>query len=91
MAGDEVYGADPRLRAAIRGHGLGYVLAVGGQPARAHRMPARSASMRCPALMPHTGLAETLRRCGATAHALYSWAWFALLAEDDTDTGSTIC
>ena len=28
VAGDEVYGADPRLRAAIRGHGLGYVLAV---------------------------------------------------------------
>ena len=28
VAGDEVYGADPRLRAAIRGHHLGYVLAV---------------------------------------------------------------
>src|SRR5215831_17795866 len=28
VAGDEVYGADPRLRAAVRGHHLGYVLAV---------------------------------------------------------------
>jgi hypothetical protein len=28
VAGDEVYGADPRLRAAVRDHGLGYVLAV---------------------------------------------------------------
>ena len=28
VAGDEVYGADPGLRAAIRGHRLGYVLAV---------------------------------------------------------------
>ena len=28
VAGDEVYGADPHLRAAIRGHGLGYVMAI---------------------------------------------------------------
>ena len=28
VAGDEVYGADPRLRASVRGHGLGYVFAV---------------------------------------------------------------
>ena len=26
VAGDEVYGTDPDLRAAVRGHGLGYVL-----------------------------------------------------------------
>ncbi|WP_425271899.1 IS701 family transposase [Micromonospora violae] len=29
VAGDEVYGADPELRAGIRAHGLGYVLAIG--------------------------------------------------------------
>lgn len=28
VAGDEVYGADPHLRAAIRGHRLGYVMAI---------------------------------------------------------------
>jgi hypothetical protein len=28
VAGDEVYGPDPRLRAAIRGHLLGYVMAI---------------------------------------------------------------
>ncbi|WP_308124257.1 IS701 family transposase, partial [Mycolicibacterium xanthum] len=28
VAGDEVYGAHPQLRAAVRGHGLGYVLAI---------------------------------------------------------------
>ena len=37
VAGDEVYGADPRLRAAIRGHGLGYVLAVSAN----RRVPTR--------------------------------------------------
>ncbi len=29
VPGDEVYGADPRLRAGGRGHGLGYLLAIG--------------------------------------------------------------
>jgi SRSO17 transposase len=28
VAGDEVYGADPALRATIRGHGLGYLLQI---------------------------------------------------------------
>jgi hypothetical protein len=28
VAGDEVYGSDPGLRAAVAGHGLGFVLAV---------------------------------------------------------------
>jgi hypothetical protein len=28
VTGDEAYGPDPRLRAALEAHGLGYVLAV---------------------------------------------------------------
>ena len=51
VAGDEVYGADPRLRAAIRDHGLGYVLAVCQPtvacPPQLARSPCRSASQRC--------------------------------------------
>src|SRR4051794_29987404 len=35
VAADEVYGADPALRAAIRSHGLGYVLAISAN----RRMP----------------------------------------------------
>ena len=61
VAGDEVYGADPRLRAAIRGHGLGYVLAVAAN----RRVPTPAGPIRVdalPALLPSTGLAETLRR-----------------------------
>ncbi|WP_443627152.1 IS701 family transposase [Candidatus Mycolicibacterium alkanivorans] len=34
VAGDEVYGADPTLRAAICSHHLGYVLAIAAKPAR---------------------------------------------------------
>jgi SRSO17 transposase len=37
VAGDEVYGADPRLRATIRSHRLGYVLQVAAKPSGAHR------------------------------------------------------
>ena len=62
VAGDEVYGADPRLRAAIRGHGLGYVLAVSAN----RRVPTagRPDPRRCaPGAAAHAGLAETLRRC----------------------------
>ena len=62
VAGDEVYGADPKLRAAVRGHGLGYVLAVGGQPAGSHRRrpdPRRRAARA--AARPR--VAAALRRC----------------------------
>ena len=61
VAGDEVYGADPRLRAAVRGHGLGYVLAVSAN----RRVPTAAGPIRVdrlPAQLPRTGLAETLRR-----------------------------
>ena len=61
VAGDEVYGADPRLRAAIRGHGLGYVLAVAAN----RRVPTHAGPIRVdrlPAMLPRLGLAETLRR-----------------------------
>ena len=42
VAADEVYGADPRLRAAIRGHGLGYVLAVAAN----RRVPTQAGPIR---------------------------------------------
>ena len=51
VAGDEVYGADPRLRAAVRDHGLGYVLAVSAN----RRVPTDAGMIRVdvlPALIP---------------------------------------
>jgi SRSO17 transposase len=86
IAGDEVYGADPRLRAAIRGHHLGYVMAIAAN----RRVPTQAGPMRVdalPALIPTYAWQRHSAGVGAHGQRLYSWAWFRLLAEDDTDTG----
>ena len=86
VAGDEVYGADPRLRAAIRGHGLGYVMAIAAN----RRVPTHAGPIRVdalPALIPTHAWQKHSAGAGAHGPRLYSWAWFRLLAEDDTDTG----
>jgi SRSO17 transposase len=81
VAGDEVYGADPRLRAAVRGHGLGYVLAIAAN----RRVPTHADAL--PALIPAHAWQKHSAGAGAHGPRLYSWAWFRLLPEDDTDTG----
>ena len=60
VGGDEVYGADPELRAAIAAHGLGYVLGIGSNrtvttaagrqrvDALAHALPRRPGSAAPP-------------------------------------------
>jgi SRSO17 transposase len=86
VAGDEVYGADPRLRAAVRGHRLGYVLAVAAN----RRVPTHAGRIRVdalPALIPPHAWQKYSAGAGAHGPRLYSWAWFRLLTEDDTDTG----
>jgi SRSO17 transposase len=86
VAGDEVYGADPKLRTAIRGHGLGYVLAIAAN----RRVPTHAGPVRVdalPALIPSYAWQKHSAGAGAHGPRLYSWAWFRLLAEDDTDTG----
>jgi SRSO17 transposase len=86
VAGDEVYGADPRLRTAIRGHGLGYVLAAAAN----RRVPTHAGPIRVealPALIPAHAWQRHSAGAGAHGPRMYSWAWFRLLAEDDADTG----
>ena len=86
VAGDEVYGADPTLRAAIRGHGLGNVLAVSAN----RRVPTEAGPIRVdalPAMLPARAWQKHSAGAGSHGHRLYSWAWIALLPEDDTDTG----
>jgi SRSO17 transposase len=83
---DEVYGADPRLRAAVRGHGLGYVLSVAAN----RRVPTGAGPIRVdalPALLPPWAWQRHSAGAGAHGPRLYSWAWFQLLAEDDCGTG----
>jgi SRSO17 transposase len=87
VAGDEVYGADPRLRAAVRGHGLGYVLAIAAN----RRVPTHAGRLRVdalPALIPTHAWQRHSAGAGAHGPRLYSWAWFRLLAENDNDTGT---
>ena len=87
VAGDEVYGADPRLRAAVRGHGLGYVLAIAAN----RQVPTHAGRLRVdalPALIPAHAWQKHSAGNGAHGPRLYSWAWFRLLGEDDTDTGA---
>jgi len=86
VAGDEVYGADPRLRAAIRGHGLGYVLAVSAN----RRVPTHAGPIRVdrlPAQLPSWAWQKHSAGAGSHGQRYYSWAWISLLAEDDIDTG----
>jgi len=86
VAGDEVYGADPRLRAAVRGHGLGYVLATAAN----RRVPTHAGPIRVdalPALIPADAWHRHSAGAGAHGPRLYSWAWFRLRGEDDTHTG----
>lgn len=74
VAGDEVYGADPRLRAAVRDHRLGYVLAVAAN----RRVPTHAGPIRVDAL-PTLISAHAWQKhsAGAGAHdpRLYSWAF----------------
>ena len=73
VAGDEVYGADPTLRAAIRGHGLGYVLAVSAN----RRVPTEAGPIRVdalPAMLPARAWQKHSAGAGSHGHRLYSWA-----------------
>jgi SRSO17 transposase len=86
VAADEVYGADPALRAAIRSHGLGYVLAISAN----RRMPTPAGPIRVdaiPALLPKRAWQKHSAGAGSHGPRRYSWAWITLLAEEDADTG----
>jgi SRSO17 transposase len=86
VTADEVYGADPALRAAIRAHGLGYVLAVSAN----RRVPTAAGPIRVdqiPTILPRRAWQQHSAGAGSKGQRLYSWAWIELLPEDDTDTG----
>jgi SRSO17 transposase len=85
VAGDEVYGAHPQLRAAIRGHQLGYVLAIAANRC----LPTPAGKIRAdqlPALLPPWAWQKHSAGAGSHGPRYYSWAWVDLRAEDDADT-----
>jgi SRSO17 transposase len=73
VAGDEVYGGNPRLRAALEERGCGYVLAV----ARTHEVPTQAGKFRAEALakeVPKRAWQKLSAGAGAKGHRFYDWA-----------------
>jgi len=86
VTADEVYGADPALRAAIRSHQLGYVLAVSAN----RRVPTAAGPIRVdhiPGILPRRAWQQHSAGPGSKGPRLYSWAWIALSPEDDAHPG----
>ncbi|HEX4018791.1 MAG TPA: IS701 family transposase [Frankiaceae bacterium] len=88
VAGDEVYGADPRLRATVRELGLGYVMQVAAnRRVRTHAGPMRVDAVA--ALLADQPWQTYSCGRGAKGHRDYAWAWVAILPEDGDEPAST--
>jgi SRSO17 transposase len=77
VAGDEVYGANPRLRATLEARGVGYVLAV----ACDHRVPFGGTIHRADALLtkvPARAWQQISCGKGAKGYRYYDWAFIRL-------------
>lgn len=73
VAGDEVYGGNPKLRAALEERGCGYVLAV----ARAHEVSTHAGQFRADTLtkkLPKRAWQKLSAGVGAKGHRFYDWA-----------------
>jgi SRSO17 transposase len=86
VTGDEVYGADPGLRAELEARGIGYVLAV----ACDHRVVAGGDSYRADDLLRR--VPARAWQCGsagrgAKGHRLYDWAFIRLDHRDPSPDG----
>ena len=84
VAGDEVYGADPQLRATVRDLGLGYVLQVAAN----RRLPTGAGLIRADrlaAMLPARAWQSYSAGPGSKGHRFYRWAWIAIEPEDDHD------
>jgi SRSO17 transposase len=76
VAGDEVYGADPRLRAECEYHRIGYVLAVGCD----RRIPTAAGPRRVDEIaagLPRWAWQRLSAGAGAKGERYYDWAWIA--------------
>jgi SRSO17 transposase len=86
VAGDEVYGGNPALRAKLRALGLGYVLMISCNqhvPTPAGPMPAE----QCARLAPRANWQRLSAAQGSKGPRDYDWLWCELDAEDAEDTG----
>jgi SRSO17 transposase len=86
VTGDEVYGADPGLRAELEARGIGYVLAV----ACDHRVLAAGDTYRADALLrcvPARAWQCVSAGRGAKGHRFYDWAFVRLDHGDPSPGG----
>src|SRR6478609_3556913 len=81
VAGDEVYGNDPNLRAALETRGVGYVLAVSCD----HRIPTAGGPVRADSVargLPAQSWQRLSAGAGSKGHRMYSWACLPLPLSD---------
>ncbi len=84
VAGDEVYGADPSLRRAVRAAGLGYVLQIAAN----RRVPTAAGPLQVDQLaadLPAHAWQKASAGAGSKGERVYSWAWVAIDAEHPSD------
>ena len=77
VAGDEVYGTDPGLRADLEERGMGYVLAV----AKSHPVSTSTGKRRADqlaAVLPRAAWQRCSAGAGAHGHRYYDWAWITI-------------
>jgi SRSO17 transposase len=77
VTGDEVYGADPGLRADLERRQIGYVLAV----AATHRVTTAAGTRQARQLaarLPRQAWQRYSAGQGAKGHRYYDWAWLAI-------------
>jgi SRSO17 transposase len=77
VTGDEVYGADPGLRAELERRHAGYVLAV----AKDHHVSTEAGKLRADAIaarLPRVSWQRLSAGPGAKGHRYYDWAWVAI-------------
>jgi len=76
VAGDEVYGADPGLRAELELRWVGYVLGIGCD----RRIPTAAGPLRADEIaagLPRTAWQRLSAGAGAKGQRYYDWAWVA--------------
>ncbi|MFJ9367812.1 IS701 family transposase [Nocardia sp. NPDC101769] len=82
VTGDEVYGGDPKLRAALESRDTGYVFAV----ACDHRVTTATGRVRADVLakgLPKGAWQPLWAGDGAKGSRVYDWAWIEIDADDD--------
>lgn len=86
VTGDEVYGADPNLRAVLEARGAGYVLAIACDR-HVDTSTGRVRADQLAAALPAKVWQRLSPGDGAKGPRIYEWAWVQITADTDTPPG----